>query len=522
MADSRRAAGRVQFLGMTLRSSVVLNQLLLALVTLCGHLIELVLGQLAFDAPRVGGIALMAIATVAAVVVPWSRLPVWAAVAIPLLDVSAIMLLRMSSSTAGYGILWVLPAMWVAWSFGMFGAIAGSILIAGVYWISLALGTGAIAASALLLPVTVAGAAVVTALVARRARRQNILLTQQESLLREVVNAVDFGMERVASDGSVSLSNPARADQRRLVAAGSGRLFAGDGITELEPGDDPISRAHRGELIEGEIVWVGAPGEDRHAFSVTARPLGDEHADERIVTTLDVTEEILALRAREDLVASVSHELRTPLTSIIGYVDLAAEAPGLPEAARRSLEIANRNAERLLALITDILADGAAGRTGVEVRIVPVHVDLADIVRAAAEAAGIRAAEAGATIDTTGVSSAVTVADPQRIRQVVDNLLSNAIKYGRTGGHIGLECGIDHETVRIEVRDDGPGIPGHELPRIFDRFYRSSLVRGGSTHGNGLGLAISREIVRAHGGEITVESEEGLGSRFVVRLPLSA
>jgi signal transduction histidine kinase len=112
--------------------------------------------------------------------------------------------------------------------------------------------------------------------------------------------------------------------------------------------------------------------------------------------------------------------------------------------------------------------------------------------------------------------------DPARMRQVIDNLLSNAVKYGAERGRIEIGVTQNRDHVMLVVRDDGPGISAEEIPRLFDRFFRADAVRRTSTHGSGLGLSISRNIVRAHGGEITVKSAPGDGAAFVVRLPLHA
>lgn len=534
MPEQAAASSERRF-GSVLGRTVGLNQALLSIVITLGLVIEFALGQLRIDATFLAGISCALAATIAAIAIPWSRVPVWISALLPALDIVAIALLRQSSPTSGFGLLWVFPAMWAAWAFGLAGALASSVVIAGIYWGFLLLGgVGTLSASALLLPSTIAAAAIITALMSARTRRQNRRLAvqsealqaalaraeAQEALVIEVLDAVDFGVERVGGDGASMLANTA---QRRRHGAedGSARRFARDGVTEFEAGQDPVARARRGELVERELVWHGAPGDDRRAVEITSRRLGTEGSAERVIVSQDVTEQELALRAREDLVASVSHELRTPLTSIIGYVELATDVPGLPEAARRSLDVAGRNAERLLDLVADILTDGSTNRTGVQVRVEPERTEISEIVLAAVEAATPRAEEVGMTIVHPRVDPVFARADPRRLRQVLDNLLSNAVKYGRhDGGTIELSCGPEFGAARISVRDDGPGIPAHEVPHVFDRFFRSSLVRGGSTHGNGLGLSISREIVRAHGGEISVESVEGGGAHFVVRLPL--
>ena len=209
------------------------------------------------------------------------------------------------------------------------------------------------------------------------------------------------------------------------------------------------------------------------------------------------------LRARDDLVASVSHELRTPLTSIIGYLDLALDDPGIEAATRERLEVAARNATRLRELVSDILAMSASSRQGAQFDLVPAGTDVAPIARLSIESQAPRAADYGIRIDDTGVRSATAVVDPRRLRQVIDNLLSNAIKYNVRGGTVSVETSADDASVFLSVSDDGPGISRTEQIRLFERFFRGDAVRNSSTHGSGLGLAISRDIVRAHGGEIT-------------------
>ena len=143
-------------------------------------------------------------------------------------------------------------------------------------------------------------------------------------------------------------------------------------------------------------------------------------------------------------------------------------------------------------------------------------------MRAAVESAAPRAAERRITIDASGVEPTIAYIDPHRVRQVIDNLLSNAVKYGHDGGNVAVGVTSDVDHAWLVVRDDGPGISAEEVPRLFERFFRSDAVRNTSTHGSGLGLGISRDIVRSHGGEITVQSTPGEGSTFIARLPRRA
>jgi signal transduction histidine kinase len=127
-------------------------------------------------------------------------------------------------------------------------------------------------------------------------------------------------------------------------------------------------------------------------------------------------------------------------------------------------------------------------------------------------------ADKNLTISVDGDCSAIN-ADGDRIRQVVVNLLSNAIKYSKDGGAISFELQETEETVGFQIKDNGQGIPENELPFIFERFYRADKSRNRKTGGSGIGLAIAKSIVEAHGGTICVESEIDRGSRFKVILP---
>ncbi len=296
--------------------------------------------------------------------------------------------------------------------------------------------------------------------------------------------------------------------------------FRDDGLTRLPPDELPVERALRGEAFDGQVVWFGTEPGPRQALSITARRLTDSSGQDAgaVVVSRDVTTELNALRARDELVASVSHELRTPLTSILGYLDLAIEDPDLPDHVRANLDIAERNAERLLGIIADILA-ASSSSTSVEASLAPSSIDARDIVRASVEALAPRAAGRAITIDTTGLEEAPVWADPLRLRQVVDNLLSNAITYNRDGGTVFLGTTGDGTSSWILVRDTGMGMTEEERARLFQRFYKAGPTR---RSGTGLGLAISRDIVRAHGGELGLHSSPGVGSTFIVKLPASS
>ena len=515
---------------------LILLQLLLGTLVLLGSLVVVLTGE--YEDPQwlvIGAWALF-VAAAAALTVPWQRFPPGVTGILAAVDIAAIAVLRIGAPSSGFPLLWAFPVIWAAWSFGLLGGgLTVGAVTAAYAAITILDNTDEATLNAVLFPLTLAGLAAVAHHTARRSSAQRELLERQstalqlaaeraraqEELVTNVLDAVDFGVIRLSRDGVVNLSNRAERRLQRVRERTADATYAADGITPIMDDEQPLARAVRGETFEAELVWHGAPGEDRRALSTTARRVQDSHGEDAgaIVVTEDVTAEQFALRAREDLMASVSHELRTPLTSILGYLELALDDETLTPSTRRGLGVAQRGAERLLQLIGDILATAAASRHGIALSIDPEPIDLSDIVGAAIEAARPRADQRAMTVDSTGVEPAEAWADPHRVRQVVDNLISNAIKYADPYGNIEVGCTTDGHHSWIAVRDHGPGIPLDEQPRLFERYFRGDAVRKTATHGSGLGLAISRDIVRAHGGEITVQSTPGEGATFLVRLP---
>jgi len=518
--------------------SILSNQALLLAATLLLVVATVPLNQVRSVTPFTASVSVIFVGAILAVLAPWRSLPAWALGILPIVDMFAIAVLRESAPAAGAGLLWAFPAIWIGSTFGVGGVVAVFGGVSAIVAFQLVEDEAQrLSAATVVLPFTVVALSALAHTTARRARAQRALLEKQsaelrrsverarrqEDLVTEVLNAVDFGVIRVTSDGALAVTNEAHA---RLQATADVfgmpiAAYAADGITPVSAEATPLARARSGEVFEGELVWYGAPGQDRRALSVTARRLPSRTGgdDGSIVVSRDVTVEEQALRARDDLVASVSHELRTPLTSIIGYLDLALDDPAIGAATRERLKIAERNATRLRELVSDILAMSASSRHGAEFDLVPEVTDVATIVHTAIESQAPRAADYGIRIDASGVHSGTATVDPHRVRQVVDNLLSNAIKYNARGGSVAVSVSVGDVSVWISVADDGPGISRTEQIRLFERFFRGDAVRNSSTHGSGLGLAISRDIVRAHGGEITVTSEPGEGAVFTVRLP---
>ncbi|HMG74683.1 MAG TPA: ATP-binding protein [Pyrinomonadaceae bacterium] len=220
---------------------------------------------------------------------------------------------------------------------------------------------------------------------------------------------------------------------------------------------------------------------------------------------------------RQEFLSNVSHELRTPLTSIIALAEtLEAGAIDDQEHNRRFLAIIQKNAARMHRLIDDILELSAieAGNVKVQPEAVELHALVDDVIGSLSAVAAAR----GVVIQNLVRFEAKVFADPHRLVQMLTNLIDNAIKFNRDGGAVLIKYdsqGAD----QISVEDNGEGIPAHHLDRLFERFYRVDRARSRELGGTGLGLAIVKHLVKAHGGEVTVESRFGEGTKFTIELP---
>jgi signal transduction histidine kinase/Na+/proline symporter len=225
-------------------------------------------------------------------------------------------------------------------------------------------------------------------------------------------------------------------------------------------------------------------------------------------------------RMKDDFVSHVSHELRTPLTSIRAFSEILHDNPGLDPAQRtRYLSIVIAETERLTRLINDILdlAKIEAGQVEWQLR----ELDPREVIEHAASTTRQLFDERRVGLEVRLPDAAPRVlADRDRLVQVLLNLLSNAVKYGREeGGHVEVELHALGDQVRIDVRDDGPGIAPADQERIFQKFRQSGETTAERPQGTGLGLAISREIIQRFGGRLWVESVPGRGATFSFTVP---
>lgn len=259
-------------------------------------------------------------------------------------------------------------------------------------------------------------------------------------------------------------------------------------------------------------------GVDHQVMQVLARVVEGAHQRLGLVVLRDVTEVRRLETVRREFVANVSHELRTPLTSIRALVEtLEAGAVEEPEVAMEFFGRIVGEIDRLNALVEDLLdfARLEAGRTPLRLE----YVDVGSVIEHGAKRLQQQIERAGLTIELELADDLPEMAvDIGRIEQVLINLIHNAIKFTPAGGKLFLRAWREKNTVYVALRDTGVGIPEEERLRLFERFYKSDKAR--RSEGTGLGLAIAQNIVRLHGGKMSVDSEVGEGSVFTFSLPM--
>jgi PAS domain S-box-containing protein len=348
----------------------------------------------------------------------------------------------------------------------------------------------------------------------------------------------------VVEGGAIAASAPAGDGVAtwRLGASGSplvvGELdsrFAGQFVPGANPAGDqdpdtavvlPLAVAGQvepvGLLVVGVSPYHALDAEYRGFLDLVALQLSGAVTDAQALAAERRQAEALAEidRAKSEFFANVSHEFRTPLTLITGPTEEALADPGESEAARERWRVVRRNAGRLRRLVDDMLdfARIEAGRLQPEA----APADLAGLTRDIAEsfAPAITRAGLALRVECPPLPGPVAV-DADMWEKIVLNLLSNALKYTPEGS-VAVRLGVAGDHAELTVADTGVGVPAAELPQLFQRFHRVRGTAGRSHEGAGIGLALVHELVRLHGGTVTADSTEGIGSTFTVRIPYDA
>lgn len=290
--------------------------------------------------------------------------------------------------------------------------------------------------------------------------------------------------------------------------------------------------ARRKDGSEFAVEISLSPVRTEHGIFVTAviRDVTERKRAEQQIRLLQesyMTE--LASRQREaerlsqlksEFLASVSHELRTPLHTIIGFADLLGEETegSLNDRQRRFLQHIRADSEHLLGLINDVLDVSRMEAGGLRMHAQELRIGAA--IEEALHAVQPFADQYKVVIARGELADACVMADPVRLRQVLDNLLTNGVKFTPALGTVTVSAVVEGARVLVTVADTGIGIPAEERERIFEKFYQAGNTTKGVRQGTGLGLTICKQLVDMQGGSIWVESEPGRGSHFYFTLPL--
>jgi signal transduction histidine kinase len=328
-------------------------------------------------------------------------------------------------------------------------------------------------------------------------------LTPEEVVARRHIE--DFHLENELLERASELDNPVGDSDR------------GQGFAAL------VEKARLGIADVREWTYLRDDGAQVPVeLSVTARVDDTGETIGYLFVAVDLTKAKEVSRLKDEFVGLISHELRTPLSSILGYLELLrdeddGDAP-LSKDKLGFLDVAERNANRLLRLVGDLLFTAQVESGTFQLNVQAQR--LAPLLAASVESARPVVAAAGIDLVLDLTEDCTVGADGVRLGQACDNLISNAIKFTPRGGTVTVSLSGSASSAVITVSDTGIGIAADELDQLFSRFFRATTATRNAVQGVGLGLVITRAIVTAHGGEIGVTSEEGVGTTFSMTLPL--
>ncbi|HEV7239590.1 MAG TPA: ATP-binding protein [Thermoanaerobaculia bacterium] len=366
-----------------------------------------------------------------------------------------------------------------------------------------------------------------------RARREieNLatMMAERSARLDSILGSMTDGLWVYDANGEVVDVNQAAlnmfglASRAEAIEHGSfARLHLRDSEDRLIAYPDmPYARALAGQTVP-DYLAVGRhfiTGRDLD-LSIAAAPIESRGIVGAVLVIRDITGLQELDRKKDEFLSVASHELRTPLTTIKGYTQLLSQTVDELEPDERATYI---NAvlgeiERMMGLISELL-DVSRIETN-RLQIHPQAIRWQDFIRARVSAFQVQHPSRSIRM-AVDAGDAIISADPDRMRQVIDNLLSNALKYSPEGTDIDLQVQFEDGAMLTSVTDHGIGIPKDEIPQLFERFHRARNVSSRYYGGLGLGLYIARAIIEAHDGSISVQSVEGSGSTFTMRLPVA-
>lgn len=333
-------------------------------------------------------------------------------------------------------------------------------------------------------------------------------VTDKQNRLEAILQSMDSGVIAVDRSNKVIMINPYAKKIFGITKDIIGQNLL-DNIRDFELED--IFHQSDDDYKEIKIVWP----EERELRIKTADIINRSEHIGTVAVVQDITEVKKLEKMRTQFVANVSHELKTPLTSIKGFAETLKYVDDA-DTKEKFLNIINEEAERLTRLITDILTLSHIEQQK-EVKKEKIHVnkvveDVYNLMKNTADAKGIQLTKEDQNVRTI-------IGDADRFKQMLINLVDNAINYSERGDSVCIGTENKGDRCILWVKDTGVGIAKKQIPRLFERFYRVDKARSRSKGGTGLGLAIVKHIVLNFNGKIHVESQLGIGSKFIVEIP---
>jgi signal transduction histidine kinase/DNA-binding response OmpR family regulator len=341
---------------------------------------------------------------------------------------------------------------------------------------------------------------------------------------RAVLDATKDAIILLGPDGKIAVANAATGRIAEVFGVRPEGSFTELAAAVQSRVTDPDAYSASADLIVSDPEYEGvfeyedaASGRSFQRYTAPVRDTGGELMG-RIMTIREITAEREAERLKSELVATVSHELRTPLASILGFAELLVARDLDVDTRDRYLNTIYAEATRLTALVNDFLDLQRIEEGHFAVALEPF--DLRDLLAQQVEVFSGQSSAHTVVLEAAAEPLAV-LGERDRIAQVAGNLISNAIKYSPAGGRVAVSVAQSNGAVRVSVTDEGLGIPADEQRHIFQKFFRVDSADRRAIGGTGLGLALARDIVAAHGGRIGFESAEAKGSTFWFELPVA-
>ena len=344
-------------------------------------------------------------------------------------------------------------------------------------------------------------------------------ITDKNTQLKSIMQSVSHGILAIDTRGKILLIN----DLAKKIVEGDSYVTAeGKNIRQFIKNELILESVLHNMCSEHSTI-IQKNIKNDIIYKIKIDPVHFEDTDAVIgfiINIENITEYAKLENMRKEFVANVSHELKTPITSIQGFIETLKMTDNLDEDTKnRFLTIIENEATRLTRLIDDILLlSTIENKTKKKVE----KVDLFEVFEEVHEVINYIAKKKNIKVKYDFENKDIDLWEYSGyIRQILLNIISNAIKYTGENGKVSIKQYIKSEKVFIEVKDNGIGIPEEDIERIFERFYRVDKARSRSVGGTGLGLAITKHMVKALNGNIRVESELGVGSKFIIELPFN-